>query len=109
MVKGTFMCLGSPQYLKNKFGNFYILKVKLKTPDKLQDFKNFITMTFPGKLFNFVRNHHPCDSCLYYQLLWIRSKMAPKASCIWRVIGLWGTIADLLGNGPGHRGKSLRA
>ncbi|XP_063082713.1 phospholipid-transporting ATPase ABCA3-like [Cavia porcellus] len=50
MVKGTFMCLGSPQYLKNKFGNFYILKVKLKTPDKLQDFKNFITMTFPDSI-----------------------------------------------------------
>ncbi|KAL4686019.1 hypothetical protein H8959_001616, partial [Pygathrix nigripes] len=29
MVQGKFMCLGSPQHLKNKFGNVYILKVKL--------------------------------------------------------------------------------
>ncbi|XP_054570377.1 phospholipid-transporting ATPase ABCA3-like [Eptesicus fuscus] len=51
MVKGKFVCLGSPQHLKNKFGNVYILKVKVKTDtqkDKLNDFKNFITMTFPG-------------------------------------------------------------
>uniref|UniRef100_A0A3Q1M450 ATP binding cassette subfamily A member 14 n=1 Tax=Bos taurus TaxID=9913 RepID=A0A3Q1M450_BOVIN len=26
MVKGKFVCLGSPQHLKNKFGNVYILK-----------------------------------------------------------------------------------
>lgn len=53
MVKGKFVCLGSPQHLKNKFGNFYILKVKFQTDtqkDKLNDFKNFITTTFPGKL-----------------------------------------------------------
>ncbi|XP_045445298.1 phospholipid-transporting ATPase ABCA3 [Pipistrellus kuhlii] len=51
MAKGKFVCLGSPQYLKNKFGNFYILKVKFQIDtqkDKLNDFKNFITKTFPG-------------------------------------------------------------
>ncbi|XP_021561880.1 ATP-binding cassette sub-family A member 3-like [Carlito syrichta] len=47
MVKGRFMCLGSPQHLKSKFGNVYILKVKVKTEDKLQDFKFYITRTFP--------------------------------------------------------------
>nr|XP_012645592.1 ATP-binding cassette sub-family A member 3-like isoform X2 [Microcebus murinus] len=50
MVKGKFMCLGSPQHLKNKFGNVYILKVKVKTEDKLKDIKTFITETFPGSV-----------------------------------------------------------
>lgn len=53
MVKGKFMCLGSPQHLKNKFGNIYTLKIKVKidTPEhKLEDLKFFITTTFPGKL-----------------------------------------------------------
>ncbi|EPY86527.1 ATP-binding cassette sub-family A member 3-like protein [Camelus ferus] len=53
MVQGKFMCLGNPQHLKSKFGNIYILKVKVKidTPeDKLDDLKFFITMTFPGSV-----------------------------------------------------------
>ncbi|KAM5130482.1 phospholipid-transporting ATPase ABCA3-like [Callospermophilus lateralis] len=49
MVKGKLMCLGSPQHLKNKFGDIHILKVKVKTEDKLEDFKYFIKMTFPGE------------------------------------------------------------
>ncbi|EPQ04799.1 ATP-binding cassette sub-family A member 3 [Myotis brandtii] len=52
MVKGKFVCLGSPQHLKNKFGDVYILKVKVKTDTHkhtLNDFKDFITMTFPGQ------------------------------------------------------------
>ncbi|XP_007956953.1 phospholipid-transporting ATPase ABCA3-like [Orycteropus afer afer] len=53
MVKGKFVCLGSPQHLKNKFGHFYILKVKVKPDtdkDALEDFKSFISMTFPGSV-----------------------------------------------------------
>nr|KAF6439593.1 ATP binding cassette subfamily A member 3 [Rousettus aegyptiacus] len=53
MVKGKFMCLGSPQHLKNKFGNIYTLKIKVKidTPEhKLEDLKFFITTTFPGSV-----------------------------------------------------------
>ncbi|KAK7833304.1 hypothetical protein U0070_017303, partial [Myodes glareolus] len=48
MVKGKLTCLGSPQYLKNKFGNIYILKAKVKSVETLKDFKIFITLTFPG-------------------------------------------------------------
>nr|XP_025721961.1 ATP-binding cassette sub-family A member 3-like [Callorhinus ursinus] len=51
MVQGKFLCLGSPQHLKNKFGNIYILKVKVKIDaqeDKLDRLKYFITLTFPG-------------------------------------------------------------
>ncbi|XP_052030926.1 phospholipid-transporting ATPase ABCA3-like [Apodemus sylvaticus] len=48
MVHGKLTCLGSPQYLKNKFGNIYILKTKVKSGETLNEFKNFITMTFPG-------------------------------------------------------------
>ncbi|XP_004623169.1 ATP-binding cassette sub-family A member 3-like [Octodon degus] len=50
MVKGKLMCLGSPQHLKNKFGNIYILKAKVKSPDKTENFKNFISVTFPGSI-----------------------------------------------------------
>lgn len=53
MVQGKFLCLGSPQHLKNKFGNIYVLKVKVKIDaqeDKLDRLKYFITLTFPGKL-----------------------------------------------------------
>ncbi|XP_039090343.1 ATP-binding cassette sub-family A member 3-like [Hyaena hyaena] len=51
MVKGKFRCLGSPQYLKNKFGNGYILTAKIKfenNKDKLKKFKEFMAATFPG-------------------------------------------------------------
>ncbi|XP_057605512.1 phospholipid-transporting ATPase ABCA3-like [Hippopotamus amphibius kiboko] len=51
MVKGKFVCLGSPQHLKNKFGNIYILKAKIsidRDENKLEDFKIFIETVFPG-------------------------------------------------------------
>ncbi|XP_017444478.1 ATP-binding cassette, sub-family A (ABC1), member 15 isoform X1 [Rattus norvegicus] len=48
MVHGKLTCLGSPQYLKNKFGDIYILKTKVKSGETLKEFKNFITLTFPG-------------------------------------------------------------
>ncbi|KAG8513504.1 LOW QUALITY PROTEIN: ATP-binding cassette sub-family A member 3 [Galemys pyrenaicus] len=51
MVKGKFVCLGSPQHLKNKFGNIYILKTKINTDseeNELKKFKEFIATTFPG-------------------------------------------------------------
>lgn len=53
MVQGKFVCLGSPQHLKNKFGNVYTMNIKFKTGtdgDVIMDFKNFITKVFPGKL-----------------------------------------------------------
>ncbi|XP_006985786.1 phospholipid-transporting ATPase ABCA3-like isoform X1 [Peromyscus maniculatus bairdii] len=51
MVQGKFMCLGSPQHLKNKFGNVYTMTIKFKsgTGDKvITDFKKFVTNAFPG-------------------------------------------------------------
>ncbi|XP_032184445.1 ATP-binding cassette sub-family A member 3-like isoform X1 [Mustela erminea] len=53
MVQGKFLCLGSPQHLKNKFGNIYILKVKVKIDaqkGKLDGLKYFITLTFPDSV-----------------------------------------------------------
>uniref|UniRef100_A0A8C7AJQ6 ABC transporter domain-containing protein n=1 Tax=Neovison vison TaxID=452646 RepID=A0A8C7AJQ6_NEOVI len=53
MVKGRFKCLGSPQHLKNKFGNAYTLTAKIKfenNEDKLEKFKEFMTATFPGNV-----------------------------------------------------------
>nr|XP_012645578.1 ATP-binding cassette sub-family A member 3-like isoform X3 [Microcebus murinus]XP_012645580.1 ATP-binding cassette sub-family A member 3-like isoform X3 [Microcebus murinus]XP_020137274.1 ATP-binding cassette sub-family A member 3-like isoform X3 [Microcebus murinus]XP_020137277.1 ATP-binding cassette sub-family A member 3-like isoform X3 [Microcebus murinus] len=56
MVKGRFTCLGSPQHLKNKFGNIYTLTAKIKTntdEDKVEEeFKEFIKTTFPGSMIN---------------------------------------------------------
>uniref|UniRef100_H0XNJ0 ABC transporter domain-containing protein n=1 Tax=Otolemur garnettii TaxID=30611 RepID=H0XNJ0_OTOGA len=53
MVQGKFVCLGSPQYLKNKFGNIYSLKVKFNTDtieNIIEDFKTFIVHVFPGSV-----------------------------------------------------------
>ncbi|XP_045632438.1 phospholipid-transporting ATPase ABCA3-like [Ursus americanus] len=53
MVKGRFKCLGSPQHLKNKFGNAYTLTAKIKfgnNEDKLEKFKEFMAATFPGNI-----------------------------------------------------------
>uniref|UniRef100_G1LAT0 ATP-binding cassette sub-family A member 3 n=1 Tax=Ailuropoda melanoleuca TaxID=9646 RepID=G1LAT0_AILME len=53
MVNGRFKCLGSPQHLKNKFGNAYTLTAKIKfgnNEDKLQKFKEFMAATFPGNI-----------------------------------------------------------
>ncbi|XP_004398889.1 PREDICTED: ATP-binding cassette sub-family A member 3-like [Odobenus rosmarus divergens] len=53
MVKGRFKCLGSPQHLKNKFGNAYTLTAKIKfgnNEDKLEEFKEFMAATFPGNI-----------------------------------------------------------
>lgn len=50
MVNGRFLCLGSPQHLKNKFGQGYSLIARIadSTNDLLlQDFLRFIEATFP--------------------------------------------------------------
>jgi hypothetical protein len=68
MVRGRLTCLGSPQYLKNKFGNIYILKAKVKSGETLDEFKNFITLTFPGMLTcpNSIRNMLNFMFCSHY-------------------------------------------
>ncbi|XP_058537073.1 phospholipid-transporting ATPase ABCA3-like [Ochotona princeps] len=62
MVKGRFMCLGSPQHLKNKFGNVYIVKIKINSDDALENVKNFIKTTFPGSILK----HHNQKILNYY-------------------------------------------
>ncbi|XP_043771460.1 phospholipid-transporting ATPase ABCA3-like [Cervus elaphus] len=55
MVKGQFRCLGSPRHLKNKFGNIYTLTAKINiddNEDKLEEFKEFIEINFPGNIIN---------------------------------------------------------
>lgn len=61
MVQGKFVCLGSPQHLKNKFGNVYTVNIKFKPgtdEDTVNEFKSFIERVFPGKLVwtHFVRD-----------------------------------------------------
>ncbi|GAB1292623.1 ATP-binding cassette, sub-family A (ABC1), member 14 [Apodemus speciosus] len=51
MVQGKLVCLGSPQHLKNKFGNIYTMTIKFKsdTDDSVvQGLKDFIAEAFPG-------------------------------------------------------------
>lgn len=53
MVNGKFVCLGSPQHLKNKFGHGYTLIVRLSTEstdlyNTETNMKNFVQMTFPN-------------------------------------------------------------
>lgn len=62
MVKGEFKCLGSVQYLKNKFCSGYSLAIKVKKQDPreaydpeadtrhyISEIKKFIADHFPGK------------------------------------------------------------
>ena len=52
MVNGKFVCYGSPQHLKNKFGHGYTLIVRLGTADQFiapaEPLKKYIADTFPG-------------------------------------------------------------
>lgn len=52
LVEGRIVSVGTPQYLKNKYDKIYNLMVKMKrdtSDDKLEEFKNFILVVFPGK------------------------------------------------------------
>ena len=48
MVCGSFQCIGSVQYLKNKFGNQYTFKIKTK--DRQEEIKQFIQENVPGSV-----------------------------------------------------------
>ncbi|OWF34668.1 ATP-binding cassette sub-family A member 3-like [Mizuhopecten yessoensis] len=53
MVNGRFVCLGSPQHLKNKFGQGYTLTVRLGTATNgksvsRDDVKNYVIQHFPN-------------------------------------------------------------
>ncbi|XP_068941464.1 phospholipid-transporting ATPase ABCA3-like [Petaurus breviceps papuanus] len=51
MVNGKLQCLGSPQYLKNKFNKGYTLVAKIKRENmetKLEYLKEYIVAAFPG-------------------------------------------------------------
>ena len=53
MVKGRFTCLGTPQHVRKRFGHVYTLTVRIniaKDEDKVEEFKNFIKVTFPGNI-----------------------------------------------------------
>uniref|UniRef100_A0A663MJ51 P-type phospholipid transporter n=1 Tax=Athene cunicularia TaxID=194338 RepID=A0A663MJ51_ATHCN len=55
MVKGTFKCLGTIQQLKDKFGDGYIVTLKIKSPKSglppdPTPAEQFIHMNFPGSL-----------------------------------------------------------
>uniref|UniRef100_A0A8D2HGE2 ABC transporter domain-containing protein n=1 Tax=Urocitellus parryii TaxID=9999 RepID=A0A8D2HGE2_UROPR len=55
MVKGMFVCLGSPRHVRNTFGNIHTLTAKInisKDEDKVKEFKKFVEKTFPGNIQN---------------------------------------------------------
>ncbi|CAG0901359.1 unnamed protein product [Darwinula stevensoni] len=58
MVNGRFRCLGSPQYLKDKYCQGYTIKVKTRmtaSAEKLEELKTFLVQTFGG---SFLRDEH---------------------------------------------------
>ncbi len=46
MVNGSFLCLGSPQHLKSKFGQGYSLMMKLTDGTKCDAIINFISQKY---------------------------------------------------------------
>ena len=58
MVNGRLKCLGSPQHLKNKFGEGYTLLARISSnaPDT-NPLKQFIEGSFPGSV---LKDEHQC-------------------------------------------------
>lgn len=50
MVNGGFCCLGSVQYLKNKFGGGYLVAIRVKTTKNLSPIFQFIKRVFPNSI-----------------------------------------------------------
>ena len=48
MVNGEFKCLGSPQYLKSKYGNGFKLKLRLNNENHLDKLYDFMKENFPA-------------------------------------------------------------
>ncbi|NWI46540.1 ABCA9 protein, partial [Picathartes gymnocephalus] len=48
LVSGQLRCIGSIQYLKNKFGKGYLLEIKVKDPDSTDVLHAEILKIFPG-------------------------------------------------------------
>uniref|UniRef100_A0A670J9Y3 P-type phospholipid transporter n=1 Tax=Podarcis muralis TaxID=64176 RepID=A0A670J9Y3_PODMU len=68
MVKGTFKCLGTIQHLKYKYGDGYIISMKIKAskpglPPDLSLAEHFIEVNFPGSIQR--EKHH---NMLQYQI-----------------------------------------
>nr|XP_055102466.1 LOW QUALITY PROTEIN: ATP-binding cassette sub-family A member 10-like [Symphalangus syndactylus] len=47
MVSGTLRCIGSIQQLKNKFGKYYLLEIKMKEPTEVEALHTEILKLFP--------------------------------------------------------------
>ncbi|XP_045140997.1 phospholipid-transporting ATPase ABCA3-like [Echinops telfairi] len=66
MENGKLKCLGSPQYLKNKFGSRFKLLAKIKRNkalEGLQELKMFIQTTFPESSLM-----HECQRTVHYHI-----------------------------------------
>lgn len=61
MVNGQFRCLGSPQHLKNKFGEGFTLIVKLGYPSPDRSFPHGSSSRYPQleRLMEFIENTFP--------------------------------------------------
>ncbi|XP_023584096.1 ATP-binding cassette sub-family A member 3-like [Trichechus manatus latirostris] len=88
MENGKFKCLGSPQYLKNKFGSGFTLLAKVKRNKsliELQALKTFIKTTFP-------------DSSLKHEYQRIVHYHIPSKDFTWsQVFGILESIKDEYG------------
>lgn len=63
MVNGSFVCLGSPQHLKNKFGQGYSMVVQLDLNDEEtqttnDDLISYVTEHLPGAMVSLATQFH---------------------------------------------------
>ncbi|XP_064150869.1 phospholipid-transporting ATPase ABCA3-like [Loxodonta africana] len=88
MENGKFKCLGSPQYLKNKFGSGYTLLAKIKRNKslvELQALKTFIKTIFPDSSLQ-----HEYQRMIHYHI--------PRKDLTWgQVFGILESIKDEYG------------
>ncbi|KAM9208960.1 phospholipid-transporting ATPase ABCA3-like [Dugong dugon] len=88
MENGKFKCLGSPQYLKNKFGSGFTLLAKVKRNKsliQLQALKTFIKTTFPDSSLK-----HEYQRMVHYHI--------PSKDFTWsQVFGILESIKDEYG------------
>jgi ABC-type multidrug transport system ATPase subunit len=47
MVNGKLQCIGSPQHLKAKFGEGYLLEIRYTSPNNVTEIQAFVAQQFP--------------------------------------------------------------
>ena len=84
MVNGQFQCLGSPQHLKNRFGQGFTLVAKLQfdaSGDSKRQFSQFMIEKFPNSV---LKDEH--QTMVQYQVLTSTQKESLKWSELFQIM-----------------------